>query len=65
MKRILVPIDFSKYSEEALKVAAQIARKNKSEIILFVETDLYLTLIINFTSLFIKNTPLDNLSNTN
>lgn len=34
MKRILVPIDFSKYSEEALKVAAQIARKNKSEIIL-------------------------------
>ena len=34
MKRILVPIDFSKYSEEALKVAAQIARKNNSEIIL-------------------------------
>ena len=34
MKRILVPIDFSKYSEEALKVAAQISRKNKSEIIL-------------------------------
>lgn len=34
MKRILVPIDFSKYSEEALKVAAQIARKNNSEITL-------------------------------
>lgn len=34
MKRILVPTDFSKYSEEALKVAAQIARKNNSEIIL-------------------------------
>jgi nucleotide-binding universal stress UspA family protein len=34
MKRILVPIDFSKYSEEALKLAAQIARKNDSEIIL-------------------------------
>ena len=32
MKRILVPIDFSKYSEEALKVAAQIARKNKMKI---------------------------------
>jgi len=34
MKRILVPTDFSKYSGEALKVAAQIARKNNSEIIL-------------------------------
>lgn len=34
MKRILVPTDFSKYSEEALQVAAQIARKNNSEIIL-------------------------------
>ena len=34
MKRILVPIDFSKYSEEALKVAAQIAKNNNSEIII-------------------------------
>lgn len=34
MKRILVPTDFSKYSEEALQVAAQIAKKNNSEIIL-------------------------------
>jgi len=34
MKRILVPVDFSEYSEEALKVAAQIARKNNSELIL-------------------------------
>lgn len=34
MKRILVPTDFSKYSEEALKLAAQIARKYNSEIIL-------------------------------
>lgn len=34
MKRILVPIDFSEYSVEALKVAAQIARKNNCEIIL-------------------------------
>ena len=34
MKRILVPTDFSKCSEEALKVATQIARKNNSEIIL-------------------------------
>jgi nucleotide-binding universal stress UspA family protein len=34
MKRILVPIDFSEYSAAALKVAAQIAKKNNFEIIL-------------------------------
>ncbi len=34
MKRILVPTDFSKHAEYALKVAAQIARSNDSEIIL-------------------------------
>lgn len=34
MKRILVPTDFSKYSEEATKVAGQIARKHNSEVIL-------------------------------
>ena len=34
MKRILVPTDFSQHAEFALKVAAQIARKNNSEIIL-------------------------------
>jgi len=34
MKRILVPVDFSDYSIEALKVAAQIARKHNYEIIL-------------------------------
>lgn len=34
MKRILVPIDFSEYSVEALKVAAKIAKKNNFEIIL-------------------------------
>jgi nucleotide-binding universal stress UspA family protein len=34
MKRILVPTDFSKYSDEALKLASQIARKYDSEIIL-------------------------------
>jgi nucleotide-binding universal stress UspA family protein len=33
MKRILVPVDFSEYSVEALKVAAQIARKNNYEIV--------------------------------
>ncbi|HWS60896.1 MAG TPA: universal stress protein [Flavobacterium sp.] len=34
MKRILVPVDFSEYSIEALKVASQIAKKNNFEIIL-------------------------------
>lgn len=34
MKRILVPTDFSEHAEHALKVAAQIARKNDSEIII-------------------------------
>ncbi len=34
MKRILVPTDFSSHAEYALKVAAQIARDNDSEIIL-------------------------------
>src|SRR5688572_11343722 len=34
MKRILVPTDFSQHAEYALRVAAQIARKNQSEIIL-------------------------------
>lgn len=34
MKRILVPTDFSKHAEYALKVAAQIAKNNGSEIIL-------------------------------
>lgn len=33
MKRILVPTDFSEHAEDALKVAAQIAKKNDSEII--------------------------------
>ena len=34
MKRILVPVDFSKHAEDALKLAAQIAKKNKCEIFL-------------------------------
>lgn len=34
MKKILVPTDFSKHAEYALRVAAQIARKNNSEIYL-------------------------------
>ena len=34
MKKILVPTDFSEHAEYALKVAAQIAKKNNAEIIL-------------------------------
>ncbi|WP_320815471.1 universal stress protein [Flavobacterium sp.] len=34
MKKILVPIDFSKHAEYALKVAAQIAKKNDGEVFL-------------------------------
>lgn len=34
MKRILVPTDFSEHAEHALKAAAQIAKKNGSEIII-------------------------------
>ena len=34
MKRILVPTDFSQHAEDALKVAAQIAKKDNSEIII-------------------------------
>ena len=34
MKRILVPTDFSQHAEYALRVAAQIAKQNNSEIIL-------------------------------
>ena len=33
MKKILVPVDFSKYSENALKVAAEIAKKQDAEIV--------------------------------
>ncbi len=33
MKKILVPVDFSKHSENALEVAASIAKKNNAEII--------------------------------
>lgn len=40
MKKILVPTDFSDHAEYALKVAAQIARKNNGEIFLFHMLDL-------------------------
>ena len=33
MKKILVPVDFSKYSENALKVASEIAKKQNAEIV--------------------------------
>ena len=40
MKKILVPVDFSKCSEAALRMAAQIARKTGAEIILLHLIDL-------------------------
>jgi len=45
MKRILVPTDFSEQAEKALRVAAQIATKNKSEI--YLEHSLDIPLHIN------------------
>lgn len=40
MKKIIVPVDFSKHSENALKVAADIARKNKAELFLLHMLDI-------------------------
>jgi nucleotide-binding universal stress UspA family protein len=40
MKKIIVPIDFSKHSEFALKVAASLAKKNKAELILLHMLDI-------------------------
>jgi len=40
MKRILVPTDFSKHAEYALKVAAQIAKQNNSELFILNLLDL-------------------------
>jgi nucleotide-binding universal stress UspA family protein len=45
MKKILVPTDFSEQAENALKVAAQLARKNKSEIYLLHMLELPLSLV--------------------
>ena len=40
MKRILVPTDFSKHAEYALKVAAQIAKKNNWAYVMICEDDI-------------------------
>ena len=45
MKRILVPTDFSEQAENALKVAAQLAKKNDGEIFLLHMLELPLALI--------------------
>lgn len=45
MKKILVPTDFSKQAENALKVAAQLAKKHKSEIYLLHMLELPLNLV--------------------
>lgn len=46
MKKILVPTDFSKEAENAIKVAAQLAEKHSCEIILLHMLDLPLTQLI-------------------
>jgi nucleotide-binding universal stress UspA family protein len=68
MKRILIPTDFSKYSEEALKVAAQIARKYNSEIILLHMLELPIQANVAIGGgksipeiMFYKNKAIDNL----
>lgn len=45
MKKILVPTDFSAQAEQALKVAAQLAKKHKSEIYLLHMLELPLNLV--------------------
>jgi len=45
MKKILVPTDFSTQAEQALKVAAQLAKKHKSEIYLLHMLELPLNLV--------------------
>lgn len=47
MKKIIVPIDFSTYSESALKVASQLAKQNKSELILLHMLDISEQLVTN------------------
>ncbi|MFB9078718.1 universal stress protein [Flavobacterium procerum] len=75
MKRILVPTDFSAHAENALKVAAQVAKKNNSEIILLHMLELPHQMNDAITSgasipetmLFMKkaNETLDEISNRN
>ncbi len=50
MKKILVPTDFSKEAENALRVAADIARENNGEIFLLHQLDLPLHLANNASS---------------
>jgi len=45
MKKIIVPVDFSKHSEYALKTAVQLAKKNKTEVIVLHMLELYENLL--------------------
>jgi nucleotide-binding universal stress UspA family protein len=42
MKKILVPTDFSEYAYYALKVAAQIAKKNDTLIVTSISDSIYI-----------------------
>ncbi len=50
MKKIIVPIDFSKHSEYALEVAAGFARKNNAELIVLHMLELSSALLTNTNS---------------
>ena len=50
MKKIIVPIDFSKHSEYALEVAAGLARKNNAELLVLHMLELSSALLTNTNS---------------
>jgi nucleotide-binding universal stress UspA family protein len=63
MKKILVPTDFSDHAHYALKVAAEIAKKNNGEIILLHMLELptklamLLEAVMNYQKLCFLKTP--------
>jgi len=50
MKKIIVPVDFSKHSDYALEVAAGLARKNNAELLVLHMLELSNTLLTNTSS---------------
>lgn len=54
MKKIIVPVDFSKYSENALKTAASFAKKFNAELIVLHMLELSNVLVINKSSDYIQ-----------
>ena len=56
MKTIIVPVDFSEYSEYALKVAASIAKNGKAEIITLHMLDIQNTLMNESENYYLERT---------